>query len=204
MLNSQTQQILLNEYVDKESFQSVYPFLVQMKQKGLNPACVTVDGHRYVIHAFKSAWPNLAIQRCLYHIQREGLRWMRTYPKTHAGRELRSLLVTLHQIRSIESRNEFLTAFDQWQSRHAQFVKTLPRTSVAYNDLKRAVRLLKNALPDMFHYLKDPKIRSTTNVLESFYSRLKADFRQHRGLSEKNKANYLNWYCFFKNEQLST
>ena len=51
----------------------------------------------------------------------------------------------------------------------------------------------------MFHYLKEPNIPSTTNALEGYYSPLKADYRRHRGLSQKHKIHYLKWYCFFKN-----
>jgi len=59
--------------------------------------------------------------------------------------------------------------------------------------------LINNALPNMFHYLTDQNIAYTTNLLESFYSRLKADFYRHRGLSEAHKINYLHWYCYLKN-----
>ena len=60
--------------------------------------------------------------------------------------------------------------------------------------------LIKNALPDMFHYLKDPGIPHTVNLLEGFYSRLKQDYRRHRGLTQANKLHYLSWYCYFKNQ----
>ena len=46
----------------------------------------------------------------------------------------------------------------------------------------------------MFHYLKEPSIPSTTNALEGFYSRLKADYNKHRGLAKKRKINGLERY----------
>ena len=204
MMDSNTQQILIRDYVDKESFESVYPILCQLKEQGLSPTYVTVDGHRYVIEAFRQTWPSVVIQRCLYHIQREGMRWLRTFPKTEAGRALRAIVATVTAVRSTAGRDRFMAQFNQWQHRYGDFVRSLPRTTVAFKDLKRTVALIRNAAKDMFHYLSDPRIRSTTNVLESFFSRLKADYQRHRGLSEKHKLSYLQWYCYFHNRKTST
>ena len=199
MMDAQKQHVIFNSYVDKESYPNVFPILVQLKEQKLNPVAVTVDGHRQVMRAFSSTWPHIIIQRCLYHIQREGMRWLRSYPKTQAGKDLRALLSTLTRIRTIQERDVFLGTFDTWQKRYGAFVKSLPRTSVAFKDLKRTVGLINNARTNMFHYLSDSKIRSTTNLLEGFYSRLKSDFQRHRGLSEQHKISYLNWYCYFEN-----
>ena len=73
------------------------------------------------------------------------------------------------------------------------------RTQVAIEDLKRTMALINNALPDMFYFLKDTKIHSTTNALESFHSRLKTDYQRHRGLSKEHKLLCLMWYCYFEN-----
>jgi hypothetical protein len=70
---------------------------------------------------------------------------------------------------------------------------------VAFKDLKRTMALINNAMPDMFYYLDDTKIHKTTNALEGFYSRLKADYRKHRGLTEQHKRSYLKWYTHFNN-----
>jgi transposase-like protein len=199
MMNSQKQNIVMSRYVDKESYPSVSPLLTTLKMQKLQPRAVTVDGHPHVIRAFIDIWPRIIIQRCLYHIQREGMRWLRSYPKTEAGKELRILLNTVTHIRSVKERDLFLMTFDAWQSKYGAFVRSLPRTSVAFKDLKKAVALINNARANMFHYLFDSKIRSTTNLLEGFYSRLKSDFQRHRGLSEQHKISYLNWYSYFEN-----
>lgn len=192
---------LLNAYADKESYQTVHPLLLKLKTKGLIPSYVTMDGHLHVMRAFRDVWSGIMIQRCLYHIQRQGLSWIRTSPKTQAGRELKALLLKLCEIRSFKERDIFVSLFYRWIELYRSFVKSLPSSSVAFKDLKRTVALIKNALPDMFHYLSDPKIPATTNALESFYSILKADFQRHRGLSEKHKQSYLRWYCYFKNKR---
>jgi hypothetical protein len=87
--------------------------------------------------------------------------------------------------------------------KYESFIKALPKSTVAHKDLKRTIVLLNNALPDMFYYLEDSQVQSTTNALEGFHSRLKADYQRHRGLSKEHKISYLNWYCYYKNKEIS-
>jgi len=199
IMDAQKKKMIANSYIDKESYHSVLPLFKKLKQMGVNPKAITVDGHRYVIEALKEVWPQINIQRCLYHIQSQGLSWLRTFPKTEAGRQLRIILSKLTAINNVKERDLFLNSYKQWLFKYKTFVKSLPNTSAAFKDLKRAMGLINNALPNMFHYLTDHNIASTTNLLESFYSRLKADFYRHRGLSEAHKINYLHWYCYLKN-----
>lgn len=198
-MDAVTQRVIMSAYVVTESYEIIYPLLLKLKSLGLHPYAFILDGHRMVLRAIREVWPSVIIQRCLYHIQREGLRWLRTRPKTEAAQELQQLLRCITTIKDNERKNIFLSHYSVWIETYKNFVRQLPRTTVAYKDLKKTMALISNALPDMFHYLDDPKIHATTNCLESFFSRLKADFRRHRGLSETHKQSYLQWYCFFKN-----
>jgi len=38
------------------------------------------------------------------------------------------------------------------------------------------------------------------NALEGFHLRLKSDYQRYGGLTEKHKIQYINWYCFLKNQ----
>lgn len=198
-MDSVRPKIIANIYTAKEGFKNVRPWLEELKQQGLAPNFISMDGERSVIRAIKATWRKVKIQRCLFHIQREGMRWLRSHPKTLAGKELRQLLSTLNNVKSIKERNEFTRSFRQWIRRYYNFVQSLPTSTVAFKDLKRTIALIHNALPDMFYYLKNPLAPATTNSLESFYSRLKADYQRHRGLSETHKIHYLKWYCYYKN-----
>lgn len=198
-MNAQDQKIISHIYDHKEGYQSAYPWFSGLKERGLNPRYITMDGERNVMRAVREIWPQATIQRCLYHIQREGMRWLRTYPKTQAGKELRSLLNTLCSIESVKEQDVFTQDFENWLRKYINFVKSLPKNIVAFKDIKRAIVLINNSLPDMFHYLKDPNVHKTTNALESFYSRLKSDYRRHRGLTQEHKIKYLTWYCHLKN-----
>lgn len=198
-MDAKTQDTISSIYVQKEGFKTTYPWFNKLKEQGLNPYYIVMDGEQSVMKAIRLLWPTTKIQRCLWHIQREGMRWLRTYPKTEAGRELRCLLRTLCAIRSVKERNIFVNSYKKWIVKYKDFVRSLPLSNIAFKDLKRTMVLIKNALPDMFHYLKEPNIPTTTNTLESFYSRLKADYNKHRGLTKEHRINYLKWYCYFKN-----
>jgi transposase-like protein len=202
LMEAKKQKTIDHIYTLKEGYKHVWPWFERLKQGGLDPDVIIMDGERSVIRAIKSVWPKTKIQRCLYHIQREGMRWLRSHPRTEAGYELRKLLSSLCKTRTVKERDAFINGFQAWLRKYRQFVNDLPRTTVAFKDLKRTIVLIENALPDMFHYLDNKSITATTNTLEGFYSRLKADYRRHRGLSQKNKIQYLKWYCYYKNTNI--
>jgi transposase-like protein len=194
-------KIIAHIYEPKEGYRTTVEWFRALRSQGLEPLYFTMDGERSVIRAIMEAWPSVKIQRCLYHIQREGMRWLRSTPKTEAGALLRELLKTLCRIGTKSEKDLFLEAYKSWRLRYREEVLALPRSQVAFKDLKRTMGLISNAIPDMFYYLDDPRVPKTTNTLEGHYSRLKADYRRHRGLSKKHRINYLAWYTYFYNEK---
>lgn len=202
LMDAKGQDMISNIYTNKEGLNATYPWFSKLKSQGLKPLYVAMDGEISVIKAIRLVWPKTKIQRCLWHIQREGMRWLRTCPKTQAGKDLRFLLSTLCAIKTIKERNIFIKNYKAWLTKYKSFVKSLPTTNIAFKDLKRTIVLITNALPNMFYYLKEPVIPSTTNLLEGYYSRLKADYNKHRGLTKKHKINYLKWYCYLKNNNI--
>jgi transposase-like protein len=203
LMDASNQKIISHRYIKKESFKESYPWFRSLKQQGLEPLYITTDGHQAILRAMRLVWPQVRLQRCLYHIQHEGMRWLRSDPKTEAGKELRAILSQLSWIKTIAERNSFITKYAEWLRKYESFIEALPELTVAHKDLKRTIVLINNALPDMFYYLEDQKVHSTTNALEGFHSRLKADYQRHRGLSKEHRISYLNWYCYFKNEEIS-
>lgn len=199
LMDATNQKIIASIYVSKESFKEAYPWFIHLKSRGFSPRFVTTDGEQSILRAMKLVWPQASLQRCLYHLQHEGMRWLRTYPKTEAGKALRIILSRLSSIKTFAERDEFILQFQYWIHNYKGYILSLPRTQVAFKDLKRTMVLINNALPDMFYYLEDPKIHSTTNALEGFHSRLKSDYQRHRGLSKKHKLQYLRWYDYFEN-----
>lgn len=198
-MDATDQKIIAHLYVGKESFKETYPWFVSLRQQGLAPRYITTDGEQSVLRAMKLVWSQAKLQRCLYHIQHEGKRWLRTYPKTEAGKELRLILSGLSRIKTIQKRDAFIKRYHSWVNKYKGLVLSLSRTSIASKDLRRTMVLINHALPDMFHYLEDRQVHATTNALEGFHSRLKADYRRHRGLSKEHRIQYIHWYCYYEN-----
>lgn len=201
LMHSADQTILSNIYVPKEGFATSLQWLKGLKEHGVDPRAFTTDGERSALKALSFLWPHAKIQRGLYHIQHEGCRWLRTYPKTTAGKTVRRLLLGLSGIRSVQERDGFVAAYRRWLEQYRSFVLSLPMHIKAHCDLKRTITLIQNALPDMFHDLMDPPIHSTTNALEGWHSRIKRAYRQHAGLSQRHQIQCLKWYSFFENQQ---
>lgn len=185
-------------YIQRESYHDVHPRLLMLNGHGLSPQAVTLDGHKQVTKAIKHVWPQVIVQRCLFHIENQGLMWIRSYPKTEAGKTLRVILKTVTAIRSQADEQNFLITYRNWRKKYFSFIQTSPQESVAIKDLKRTSSLINNALPNMFQFIKDQNIASTTNLLENFYSQLKHQYQRHRGLSRNHKIAFLYWYCYFK------
>ena len=198
-MNYGNKRLISYEYIDRESYPNIYPVLLGLKNKGLNPIAITTDGHRTVIKAILDVWPSIKIQRCLFHIQNQGLMWIRTYPKTEAGKQLRNILKSLTLIKTKKDQRKFLNTYGDWFRTFEPAIKKLSKTSIANTDLKRTTGLINNALPNKFHFIKDRNIAPTTNILENLFSQLKHQYRSHRGLSKQHKIQYLKWYCYFKN-----
>lgn len=202
-MDAKDQTIIAHTYSKKESFKDAYPWFITLKQQGLNPLFITTDGERSVTRAIKAVWPGVKLQRCLYHIQHEGMRWLRTYPITEAGKELRAILSKICMVKTVKERDEFIHGYNTWINKYKDSLLSLPRNTVASKDLRRTVVLIKNALPDMFYFLDNEYVPSTTNALEGFHSRLKTDYQRHRGLTKQHRIQYIHWYCFFENKSIT-
>jgi hypothetical protein len=198
LINIDDRRLIDYAYVGHENYADVHTRMSKLKEYGLHPIAITLDGHKPVIRAMLNVWPDIIIQRCLFHIENQGLMWLRFRPKTEAGRELRELLKTVTAINSDADQQQFLERYQSWHQYYDAIISALPQISVASVDLRRAVRLIDNALPNMFCFIKDPKIAKTTNFLEGFYSQIKHHYQRHRGLTKKHKIAYLSWYCYFE------
>lgn len=169
-------------------------FFTALKDQGLSPQSCTVDGNPQVIRVLQHLWPDMRIQRCLVHIQRQGLMWCRRYPKRTEAKKLRMLFLQVTSISTPAQQDQFLTLVAGWEAQYGRSIQERKENGWVFPDLKRARSMLLKALPDMFHYLDDPRIPATTNGLEGYFSRLKQGYRNHRGLQRTKRTNYFNWY----------
>lgn len=195
LMDARTNTVISGKYdVRENSERQLTAFLKPLRDWGLSPVSCTTDGNPQAMRVLRSLWVGITIQRCLVHIQRQGLKWCRTYPKRTDARKLRDIFRHVSHIRTKEDRDTFLLRVSEWEKNYGRPIATKPETGRVFSDIKRARSMLLKALPDMFHYLDDPGIPSSTNGLESYFSRLKGHYRSHRGLEPSKRNSYFNWY----------
>jgi len=195
LMNADDYSIIAGQYgVRENSIPQLLCFFKPLKEQGLNPISCTVDGNPQVIKVLQQLWPNIMIQRCLVHIQRQGLMWCRRNPKRTDAKYLRKLFLQVTYIYSYKERDVLLSDLRVWEQRFSSSLASKPEKGKVISDIKRARSMLLKAIPNMFHYLNNPSIPKSTNGLEGYFSRLKAQYRQHRGLAPKKRNNYFKWY----------
>ncbi|MEK7566568.1 MAG: transposase [Patescibacteria group bacterium] len=194
--------VIANSYGVKENYHMAKTMFGELKASGCLPVAITLDGNTQVIRAVREVWPNIIVQRCLYHILRQGASWLRRFPKDHAAKELRKIVLTVTAITDNSARDVFLNQLNEWEHTYGAYVQTLDSRHKIYGDLQRTRSLLWHALPDMFHYLRDAGIAPTSNKQEGLFSAAKILFRNHRGVKKENRRSYFNWYFHLKNKNI--
>jgi len=177
--------------------------LRKLKEAGVVCSSVTSDGGPGIIRAVRRVYPNIPHQRCVVHLQRDARRLVTQRPRLDAGKELSSLIPRLSDIKTHKDKDSWVKDFENWSRCWEGFLKRKssgftddgrPISWYTHKQLKRADALIKNAIPNLFHYLDDPNIQRTSNGLEGRFSGFKQHYRQHRGLSKKRREGYIAWY----------
>lgn len=195
VMDAATHRIIAGGFnISESSTGQLKAFFEPLKAKGLAPVSFTTDGSPAVLRALNQLWPEAALQRCLVHIQRQGLVWCRQIPRRPDAKRLRRIFLAVTCIDTKEQRDRFQESVWRWEERYGRLIAGQPERGRVFSDLKRARSMLLNALPNMFHYLDDPGIPKTTNGIEGYFSRMKGHYRNHRGLAKDKREKYFLWY----------
>jgi transposase-like protein len=192
---------------DGEHYREIKEDLDNLIKLGVSIESITCDGHKGALKAIKKALPDVKVQRCLVHIQRMCLLWLTRFPKQPAGVELRTLVLLLLKIKTQNDRLWWTEELAAWYKRHQAYL-----VEKSYNEqthrywyrhklLRRSYFTIKRALPNMFHFLNNPKIPSTTNGIEGYFGHLKNHLDLHRGLSAQHRINFVKWYIYLSNQK---
>jgi hypothetical protein len=196
----------LYRLTDGEWYQEMKEDLENLLELGVQIESITCDGHRSLLKAIRKVCKQVVTQRCLVHIQRMCRIWLTASPKTIPGAELKSIISTLHQIKTYSQRDYWIVSLVKWYEKHKDFINEksfnteTKRFWFKHKMVRRSFISLKKALPDMFHYIDNPKIPKSTNGLESFFGHLKGNLAIHRGLSKEHRKDFIRWYLYFRNK----
>jgi hypothetical protein len=197
----------LIRFSDGEHFSEIREDLDNLVKLGVRIESITTDGNKSILKAIKKSLPDVIVQRCLVHIQRMCLLWLTRFPRHQAGVELRHLVLQLLRIKTENDRLYWTTQIDEWFMRHKAYLqqKTVNEKTGRYwythKLLRRSYFTIKRAMPNMFNYLSNSKIPSTTNGIEGFFSHLKNHLDLHRGLTPQHRINFIKWYVYLSNKK---
>ena len=201
LMNARTNTLVAGKFgVRENSTLQMHSFFQSTKNTNFSPKSFTLDGNPQVIRVVREVWPKIVVQRCLVHIQRQGLMWCRRFPKRTDAKHLQLLFRRVTYIRTTGERDKFLSDVEFWEQKYGCRLNSKPERGKVFSDIKRARSMLLKAIPDMFHYLDDPNIPKTTNGLEGYFSRLKSNYRSHRGLKPEKRNNYFKWFFLLKSK----
>lgn len=177
--------------------------LKNLKRAGVVCSSITSDGAPGIAGAARLVYPDIPHQRCVTHLQRDARRLVTQRPRTAAGKELSPLISRLSGIETHQEKDYWIKDFERWSHCWEGFLKEKtyglkedghPTWWYTHKQLRRAKILIKNAIPNLFHYLDDETIPKTSNGLEGRFSSFKQHYGQHRGLSKQRREGYIAWY----------
>lgn len=198
LMNAEDRKLVNAEYGVKETSKKLFEFYEELKGRGLNPLTATVDGSPQQIKYLRETWPEITIQRCVVHVQRQGLSWCRMQPKRTEAKFLREIFLQLCFVKTKLQAENFIKLVNKWEDEFGTQISTSTNRGRVFSDLIRARSMLLKALPNLFHYVSNPKIPRSTNAIEGYFSRMKEIYRLHRGLSIESRKNYFKWFFFLK------
>lgn len=174
------------------------------------PAVVITDGNNGILKAIKNIWPNVPVQRCVFHIQNQIRRYTTMRPKLQAGKELYHLSKLLSKITTLEQAQKWVDAYLDWSFKWEQFL--LERTIDEYGQavykhrrLRSARRAVNKVIAEnnLFTYLNPLltvhlKVPATNNRIEGgVNAQLRSILRNHRGMTVERRVKAIFWWCYY-------
>lgn len=199
---------LYYRYSTNEYYREIKEDLEILKSIGVELSSVTCDGKKSIIRAVRKVYEGAIVQRCTVHVQRSVRAWLTRQPKSGPARELRYLVGLLHHIKNVSEQNMWILAFEYWYKKYKAIIeekvykKQSGRWWYKHRNLRRSAITIKNAIPDLFHFIQTPEIPKSTNGIDSYFGYLKTNLKIHRGLSAANKKSFILWFLHMKSLRL--
>ena len=111
----------------------------------------TADGWIGIATALKEVYPECVLQRCLVHVQRQVKTYVSGNPKSTTGQEL----LKITEYSTLCDPLTFPQRWKDWNIDHQTYIneKSIKPNGLwryAHSNLKKAIRHIENALPNMF------------------------------------------------------
>ena len=166
-----------------------------LEEKGWKLLAAVVDGKRGFLKVFEG----MPVQICQFHQIKQVTKYLTRRPKTEAGRELRTLVLTLTKTTESEFAQSLNIWHAQWESFINQkteytFLNGKTKWHYTHKNVRSAYRSLKTNLPYLFTYQKYPELNipNTTNSLDGSFSALKKKLAVHHGLRRDRRYKVIS------------
>lgn len=159
---------------------------------GFEVAGIVCDGKRGLFTAFG----DIPVQMCQFHQQKIVTTYLTKHPKSQAGRELRSLSLSLTET----DRKTFERRLWIWGLRWSGYLNFRSKNEKTgkswymHKELRSAYNSLLRNLPYLFTYESHPQLGmpNTTNAIDGHFSELKRKMRDHNGMSKGLRDKFID------------
>lgn len=149
-------------------------------------ACV-VDGRRGMTTVFK----DIPVQICQFHQMRTVTRYITRKPETHAGKELRSIMLQLPR----SNEKEFTQLLLDWKKAWNEYIEDKTYVTgtkhwyYTHKKVRGAFKSLERNVFYLFTYQRYPELNipNTTNSLDGSFTHLKDKIDIHHGLRKDKR-----------------
>ena len=205
--------------------ESSYEYL-KLLDKIAQPLIVTTDGSGGALKALRIKWPDVAIQRCLVHVQRNTFADISRNPIHPAHKAIRKLGYMLVQVHNREDAARFTAAVHHTRITFADWLKqrtyrsAIPAGQVpkwvsanqkwwyTHRNARRALKRLEKLIHagQLFTFLDPPEgvtqdLKATTNLLEGGINKQLKDLAgNHRGMFDEHQRITMDWWLYTHTE----
>lgn len=188
---------LLWKKIETEKAEDYESMVSDLLNAGMKISAFVIDGRRGVLQRLLKKFPLIPVQLCQFHQVAIVKRYLSSYPKLEAGKELRRIALTLAET----DRKTFTEQLVLWHTQWTFFLKeksinpVTGRSGYTHRRLRSAYRSLTTNLPWLFTFQDHPglKIPNTTNSCDGSFAHWKAKLSVHRGLKWDRKRKMMNY-----------
>lgn len=185
-------KVLWRKYIKQERLTDYKEGVDYLERLGFVFDGIVCDGLKGMFQQFVQ----YKVQMCQFHQVAIIRRYITNSPKLEAGKELKQLSKLLTKT----DKDSFLSTFDYWYKKWADFLKertidpVTGKSRYVHKKLRSAYLSLKRNLPNLFVWYDNPelKIPNTNNALEGSFTDLKNKLRNHNGLSKQNRKRFID------------
>ena len=187
-------------FYDSEKYEYILNDLIQLKNSfWYDIKSFTIDWSKAIVKAILEVYTKSKVQRCLTHIHRQVKNNISINPKSKCWKELKRI-VTFY---NFKNKKRFIKEFNEWEEKYFDFLKEKSykwnRYWYTHRKLRASRSHIKNAIPHMFHYLEDNKIKRSSNDLEWLNWLLSVQIQRHRWLRFDRLISFISLWLYHRN-----